>query len=38
MPFPKARILCTEDDTDTRELIILVLSGEGFEVIWDSPD
>ena len=39
MPSPKARILCTEDDADTRELIILVLSSEGFEVICtDSSD
>jgi hypothetical protein len=39
MPSPKARILCTEDDTDTRELIVLVFSGEDFEVIYtDSPD
>lgn len=39
MTSHKARILCTEDDTDTRELIILVLSNEGFEVICtDSSD
>jgi DNA-binding response OmpR family regulator len=29
----KARILCTEDDPDTRELIKLVLEDEGYEVI-----
>ena len=39
MPSSKARILCTEDDADTRELIIMILSGEGFEVVCtDSPD
>lgn len=38
MPSPKARILCTEDDADTRELIKFVLGGEGYEVITtDSP-
>lgn len=29
----KDRILCAEDDPDTRELIVLVLSQYGFEVI-----
>ena len=29
----KARILCTEDDTDTRDLIRVVLGGEGYEVV-----
>ena len=39
MPSPKARILCVDDDTDTRELIVLILSSEGFEVICtDSSD
>lgn len=33
MSSPKARILCTEDDADTRELIVFILSSEGFEVI-----
>ena len=33
MPSPKARILCTEDDPDTRDLIKLVLGGEGYEVV-----
>ena len=33
MPSPKARILCTEDDEDTRELIKFVLGAEGYEVI-----
>lgn len=28
----KGRILCTEDDDDTRELIIVILSSEGFDV------
>lgn len=27
------RILCTEDDRDTRELIVLVLTEAGFEVV-----
>jgi DNA-binding response OmpR family regulator len=31
MVSPKARILCTEDDPDTRDLIILVLNQHGFE-------
>lgn len=29
----KGRILCTEDDEDTRDLIIFILSDHGFEVI-----
>lgn len=33
MASPKARILCTEDDPDTRDLIKLVLGAEGYEVI-----
>ena len=33
MPSPKLRILCTEDDADTRDLIKLVLSGEGYDVV-----
>lgn len=32
-PYPKGRILCTEDDPDTRELINLVLTQYGFEVV-----
>jgi DNA-binding response OmpR family regulator len=32
MPL-KARILCTEDDADTRDLIRLLLELDGFEVI-----
>lgn len=28
----KGRILCTEDDADTRELIVLILEAEGYEV------
>ena len=32
MVTPKRRILCTEDDPDTRELIVLVLTETGFEV------
>lgn len=39
MSNPKGRILCTEDDPDTRELIILILGGEGYEVnCTDSAD
>ena len=33
MSTPKGRILCTEDDADTCELITLVLRTEGYEVI-----
>jgi DNA-binding response OmpR family regulator len=33
MPSPKGRILCTEDDADTRDLIVFVLGQIGFEVI-----
>jgi len=33
MKSPKARILCTEDDIDTRDLVRLILELEGFEVI-----
>jgi DNA-binding response OmpR family regulator len=33
MTSPKGRILCTEDDTDTRDLIIFLLQNEGYEVI-----
>jgi DNA-binding response OmpR family regulator len=33
MQAVRPRILCTEDDRDTRELITLVLAGAGFEVI-----
>ena len=33
MPSSRARILCTEDDADTLELIRLVLVGEGYEVV-----
>src|SRR5258708_32123765 len=29
----KGRILCTEDDADTRDLLTLILEAEGFEVI-----
>jgi DNA-binding response OmpR family regulator len=32
MPAPKGRILCTEDDPDTRELIVWVLTHHRFEV------
>lgn len=33
MKSPKGRILCSEDDEDTRDLITFVLSDHGFEVI-----
>ena len=33
MPTPKGRILCTEDDADTCELIRLILRADGYEVI-----
>ena len=32
MPPPTGRILCTEDDPDTRELIVWVLTRHGFDV------
>jgi DNA-binding response OmpR family regulator len=38
MTSPKGRILCTEDDEDTRELINLTLTFAGYEVICtDNP-
>lgn len=33
MSTPKGRILCTEDDADTCELITFVLRSDGYEVI-----
>lgn len=33
MPNPKGRILCSEDDEDTRSMIVLLLTGHGFEVV-----
>lgn len=33
MTSPKGRILCTEDDADTRELLVLTLSEVGYEVV-----
>jgi CheY-like chemotaxis protein len=33
MAVPKGRILCTDDDADTRELLTLTLEVEGYEVI-----
>lgn len=33
MNLPPARILCTEDDSDTRELLVLELTNSGFEVV-----
>jgi DNA-binding response OmpR family regulator len=36
---PKGRILCTEDDGDTRDLLVLTLNLAGYDVICtDSPD
>lgn len=32
MPSPKARILCTEDDPDARELIIFILEAADYDV------
>jgi DNA-binding response OmpR family regulator len=32
MNFPRGRILCTEDDADTRDLLTFVLRSEGHEV------
>ena len=32
MPSPKARILCTEDDPDSRELIVFMLEGADYDV------
>ena len=36
MQSPKGRILCTEDDVDTRELINFVLTRYGYEVVCSS--
>ena len=33
MPSHKGRILCTEDDQDTRDLIILLLKQQGYDVL-----
>jgi DNA-binding response OmpR family regulator len=33
MPTPKFRILCTEDDADTRDLIVVLLNGHNLEVV-----
>ena len=33
MSFLKGRVLCREDDGDSRELIILVLKGSGYQVV-----
>ena len=39
MISPKGRVLCTEDDPDTRDLIATVSTLDGFEVICtDDPD
>ena len=35
---PKARILCTEDDQDAREMMIYLLRAAGYDVAWtDNP-
>ena len=36
MAAPKGRILCTEDDPDTRELLTVVLQDQGYEVTCTS--
>jgi DNA-binding response OmpR family regulator len=33
MPTPKFRILCTEDDPDTRDLIVIILNAHNCEVV-----
>ncbi len=33
MPTPKFRILCTEDDGDTRDLIVIILNTHNCEVV-----
>ena len=33
MPTPKFRILCTEDDADTRDLIVLMLNRHSCDVV-----
>jgi DNA-binding response OmpR family regulator len=33
MPTPKFRVLCTEDDADTRDLIVVMLNGNDCEVV-----
>ena len=33
MPSPKGRILCTEDDPDTRDLLIFLLNHQGYDVV-----
>lgn len=39
MTSPKGRILCTEDDEDTRDLLVLTLSTAGYEVTCtNSPE
>ena len=38
MQSTKGRILCTEDDADTRELIDFVLTRYGYEVICPTSD
>jgi DNA-binding response OmpR family regulator len=32
MKSPKGRILCTEDDADTRELLVVILGATGYSV------
>ena len=39
MTAPKGRIICTEDDQDTRDLLVLTLSMAGYEVVCtDHPE
>lgn len=32
VPSPKGRILCTEDDADSRDLLVCILENEGYQV------
>jgi DNA-binding response OmpR family regulator len=36
MSSPKGRILCTEDDADTRDLVRFVLTDAGYEIVCTS--
>ena len=39
LSVPKGRVLCTEDDLDTREMLILLLREAGYEVeCTESPE
>jgi DNA-binding response OmpR family regulator len=32
LPIPKGRVLCTEDDPDSRELLVILLEHRGYDV------